>query len=101
MKEERHTDPQGRSVRTMHCAYRVSVNDDGKPEQQYLWDFIHTASHEHIVLSFHARRSEVAGVVQSLKNDIESYNQNHLRKDRKPVNMTFDFDRKVSAESAA
>ena len=101
MRQETHTDRQGRVVRTMAAAQRTIYDEDGKQSQQWLWCDIRDGNHDHVLQAFYARRSQTARDVQSLKADIESYNANYLPAGREPINMTFDFDFDAGSESDA
>jgi hypothetical protein len=71
-REQYHTDPQGRQVRTYHAA---------KPkgdEQRSLWADIHTAEPAYMELAFAQRRRQIVGDCTQLKRDVDSYNDNNL-----------------------
>jgi hypothetical protein len=71
MREEYITDPQGRKVRAKHAA-RIKIGN----KQQYLWDDIRTAGHEHMQVASQQRRQQIVGDCVQLKRDVDSYNQN-------------------------
>ena len=52
MREQKHVDPQGRTVRTMHAAKSPRTNDDGSETQLVLWDDIREAGREHVEVAF-------------------------------------------------
>lgn len=72
-REQYHTDPQGRQVRTYHAA--TSHVTGG--EQRVFWADLRTAPPEHIELAFQQRRSQIVGDCRQLKMDVDSYNENN------------------------
>jgi hypothetical protein len=88
MREEFYTDPQGRRVRSKHVA---RVRSEGR--QLFLWDDHRTASRSHMEIALKQRRRQIVGDCQQLKNDCDSYNENHA--DTKPIMLSFDFTRDV------
>src|SRR5690606_3370492 len=72
-REEYRTDPQGRRVRTRH-AFAVP-SDEGK--QLLLWGDWEKLTPKQMALSFQGRRKQVVGECRQLKNDVDSYNDNH------------------------
>lgn len=84
MREEYHTDPQGRRVRTKHAA-RMRVNG----QQTTLWGDIRTADRKHMEVAFANRRAQIVGDCRQLKNDVDSFNQN--ANDGVPIQTVFDF----------
>ncbi len=89
MREERHVDPQGRTVRTMHAAKSTRTDDDGSETQLLLWDDIRSADREHMEVAFQQRRSRLLSGCQQLKIDVDSFNENNALDE--PVQMVFDF----------
>jgi len=69
LREQFHTDPQGRQVRTYHATKLRS--GDG---QLVFWADLRTAPPEHVELAFQQRRSQVVGDCRQLKMDVDSYN---------------------------
>lgn len=84
-REDRYTDPQGRSVRRKHAV----VVKEGET-QHSLWADIETAPPEHMKLSLQQRRRGCLGDVVQLKTDMDSYNENN--NPGPPIQMSFDFD---------
>ena len=73
LREQYHTDPQGRQVRTYHAA----KNRDTSGRQQVFWADMRSAPVEHMELAFQQRRSQIVGDCTQLKRDVESYNDNN------------------------
>lgn len=73
MREDYATDSKGRRVRTKHA---VIVNRKGT--QTALWDDWKTAPRSHMIRAFQQRRDQIVGDCRQLKNDVESYNDDHL-----------------------
>lgn len=96
-KKARHLDQQGRSVRTMHAAKYAAILSDGKMVQKTLWDHIDTMSVEHAETSFRQRWDQLAGASVSLRNDVDSFNDNNPNAMGKPVQLTFNFEPVVDA----
>lgn len=71
-REQFHTDPQGRQVRTYHAAKRSSGG-----EQLVFWADLRTAPPDHVELAFQQRRSQIVGDCRQLKMDVDSYNENN------------------------
>lgn len=84
MREVVYTDPQGRSVRVLHVA-RMGKGS----AQKMLWNDIRTAPREHMEKAFQLRRRSIVGDCKHLKNDVDSYNDNHL--DEMPIQLVLDF----------
>lgn len=84
LREQYHFDPQGRSVRTKHCA-RIKVNG----EQQTLWDDLRTANPDFVAIASQQRRQQIVGDCRQLKRDVDSSNENYNLGD--PIKMVFDF----------
>ncbi len=59
MRQEKHTDPQGRKVRTFHAARQPRVDNDGVERQLVLWDDIRTADEDHMEIAFQQRRTRL------------------------------------------
>ena len=89
MREEKHTAPQGRSVRPMHAAKCERIEDDGIERQLVLWDDICTASREHMETAFQQRRTRLLSGCKQLKTDVDSFNDNNALD--KPIQMVFNF----------
>ncbi len=88
MREEYITDPQGRKVRAKHAA-RVKIGT----KQQYFWDDIRTANHEHMqVASQQKRRQQIVGDCVQLKRDVDSYNENRRPPTRIQIELDFTVD---------
>lgn len=84
MREERHTDRQGREVRTNHAA---RMDRDG--EQMMLWADIRTADRDHMEAAFSLRRKHIVGECRSLSVDVDSFNENNNK--GQPIQFRFDF----------
>jgi hypothetical protein len=89
MRDEHYTDPQGRRVRTLHAARVYSKSKSGTREQQMLWHDIRIASHDFMERAFQLRRRQIVGDCRQLKNDVDSYNDNHPNE--KPIQLLLDF----------
>jgi hypothetical protein len=70
-RDQHHSDPQGRQVRTWHAA----VNKSG--EQGTFWGDIRSAPEEHMEVAFQQRRSQIVGDCTQLKTDVDSWNDNN------------------------
>jgi hypothetical protein len=84
-REQYHTDPQGRNVRTFHAVTRSS--SFGK--QSVFWADMRDAPPEHMELAFSQRRNLIVGECIQLKNDVDSYNDNN--NSGYQIQMIFDF----------
>lgn len=93
MREEYLTDAQGRRVRAKHVA-RIKEGD----RQQYLWDDIRTASHQHMQTAIQQRRQQIVGDCVQLKYDVDSYNEN--RRPPEPIQIELDFTQDVAEVEA-
>ena len=72
LRQARHTDPQGRTVRSHHPAtYKI------EGEQLTLWAHIEEAEPEHMRVSFQQRRQGMLADVKRHAIDVESYNENN------------------------
>lgn len=71
-REQYHTDPQGRSVRTYHAAAsRAGAT------QQVFWADMRTAPREHMETAFLQRRDQIVGDCTQLERDVDSFNDNN------------------------
>ena len=84
MREEYTTDSKGRRVRTKHA---VIVKRRGT--QTALWDDWKTAPRAHMVRAFQQRRNGIVGDCRQLKNDVDSYNEDHA--DLPAIQLILDF----------
>jgi hypothetical protein len=89
-REQYHTDPQGRSVRTFHAVTRSSTA--GK--QGVFWADMREASAEHMELAFSQRRNLIVGECLQLKKDVDSYNDNNTS--GALIQMIFDFSEDIA-----
>jgi hypothetical protein len=89
-REQYHTDPQGRSVRTFHAVSRPS--SAGK--QGVFWADMRDAPPEHMELAFSQRRNLIAGECIQLKKDVDSYNDNNTS--GYLIQMVFDFSEDIA-----
>jgi hypothetical protein len=95
MREEYYTDPQGRKVRTKHAARRVDddlsePDADGPKIQKMLWHDIRTDDADHIIQALQQRRMQIVGDCKQLKNDGDSFNDNHPS--GKKIQLIFNFE---------
>lgn len=89
VREEYHTDPQGRRVRSKHAYLATEVNGDGKKVQKHLWAELESLTPNQARLSFGHRRKHIEGECIQLYTDECSYNDNNPHGD---VHQTcFDF----------
>lgn len=87
MREEYHTDPQGRRVRTKHAAkFPAPGTEEG---QMTLWHDIRNAPRKFMECSFANRRNQIVGDCVQLNTDVKSYNENVSKDD--PIPMLFDM----------
>jgi len=84
-REEYRTDRQGRKVRVRHT-FAVSEGS----EQMHLWGNWENLLPKQMALSFQGRRKQIVGECRQLKNDVDSYNENH-NKSRLPIPMSYNF----------
>ena len=87
MREERYDDAQGRRVRAKHAA-RVKRG----AVQLYLWDDMRTATREHMAISVGNRREQIVGDCFSLKQDVDSFNENYNPGPDLPLVLDFSDD---------
>ena len=88
MREDYHTDPQGRTVRTMHAARKCV---DGR--QKMLWDDIRTAEPAHIECALQLRRQQIVGDCSQLKKDQDSFNDNNMH--GATIQLSFNFEKDI------
>lgn len=75
-REQYHTDPQGRRVRTKH-ARKVQEFKDGEWVQSTLWADMRNADPEHMRASLQQRRQYIVDDCFQLKQDKDSFNDNN------------------------
>lgn len=88
-REQYHTDPQGRSVRTYHAA----TSREGE-SQQVFWADMRTAPLEHMEAAFLQRREQIVGDCSQLKRDVDSFNDNNTYGAK--YQLTLDFGQDVA-----
>jgi len=88
-REQYHSDPQGRQVRTYHAAKSRSGG-----VQKVFWADMRNAPPEHMELALTQRRKQIVGDCVQLKKDTDSYNENNG--DGAYVQMTFDFTEDIA-----
>jgi len=90
LREQYHTDPQGRSVRTFHAVSRPSSGG----RQGVFWADVRQAPVEHMELAFAQRRNLIVGACLQLKRDVDSYNDNN--ESGATIQMVFDFSEDIA-----
>jgi hypothetical protein len=73
LRSERHIDPQGRTVRTMHA---IRIVSGLKP--LYEWEDLRIARPDRIEIAFSQRRTGIYADVVRHKEDLDSYNENNI-----------------------
>jgi hypothetical protein len=86
-REDYVTDPQGRRVRRRHA---FVISDNG--EQLHLWGDWERLQPNQMALAFQGRRKQIVGECRQLKNDVDSYNENHNKKADIPMSYNFTLD---------
>ncbi len=84
MREDYTTDSKGRRVRTKHAVIMKR-----KGTQTALWDDWKTAPRSHMVRAFQQRRNQIVLDCRQLKNDVDSYNEDHA--DMPVIQLVLDF----------
>jgi hypothetical protein len=72
-REQYHTDPQGRSVRTRHAV--TEMLPDGT--QKVLWGDMRHEPEEFVQTAVQQRRRHIVGECRGLKRDVDSFNDNN------------------------
>jgi hypothetical protein len=90
LRSERHVDPQGRHVRTMH-----SIKIEGEDKPLWEWEDIRTARPERIRTAFSQRRQGILADVLRHKDDVDSYNENNTHNAQLPL---FDYNFNLDIE---
>ena len=85
LREQYHTDAQGRQVRTYHAA---------KKKQQVFWADMRDAPPEHMELAFQQRRNQIVGDCWQLKQDVDSFNDNNRH--GASYQLTLDFGEDIA-----
>lgn len=88
LREQFHTDPQGRQIRTFHATKQRTPNG----EQLVFWADLRTAPAEHVEQAFQQRRSQIVGDCRQLKLDVDSYNENNVHNGRYRLMLDFTED---------
>jgi hypothetical protein len=91
-KLKKHTDLQGRRVRSMHAAKYPKIGKNGQLTFETMWDYMEEMSLEHATVSFTQRWHQLVGGARSLKTDVDSFNDNNVRAVGKPVQLAFNFE---------
>ncbi len=99
-EKKRHTDPQGRRVRSLHAANYPRMEKNGQLIFETIWDYMQTMSAEHARVSFTQRWHQLAGGCRSLKIDVDSFNENSPRAIGQEIQLSFNFDFELDAPTA-
>jgi len=93
-------DPKGRDVREYCCARILTDKDQGK-QPQFLSNKVENATYEMVFKWLHTRHAKVGSDIQQLKNDQDSFNENHLPAGKPPIQLSFAFmnDQKMGQAS--
>jgi len=101
LANEEVTDKQGRRVRRFIAAMKMAVDEEGKVSQQWLWDDIRTAGHDHVVSGFRLRRNQARNDVRKLQIELDSYNENLLPEGYERIELSFNFEEEDDDEAVA
>lgn len=93
LRSERHIDPQGRLVRTMH-----SIKIEGADRPLWEWEDIRTAQPERMRTAFSQRRQGILADVLRHKDDVDSYNANNMYNAQLPL---FDYNFNLDIEEGS
>jgi hypothetical protein len=91
LREEYHTDPQSRRVRTNHPYKEWILGESGERQQKTMWGDIWSLNPEQMRNSVQVRRKQSLGEVRQIKIDLESYNDNNGFGAK--IQMSFNFDK--------
>lgn len=100
-QKEKITDRQGRIVRRKHSALISKVNDEGRETHVHEWSNIESMSYERMVVSVTSRHSYIRDDVEALRDDVGSFNDNHLPNGRPAIQLSFNFDVDDASDSVA
>lgn len=89
LREEYYTDPQGRRVRKKHAQRTWRIIDE-KNRQLVLWHDVTEATRPQMQAAFQQRRHGIVMDCRQLKQDVDSYNENH--NNSVPIQMKFGFE---------
>ena len=92
LRAERHTDPQGRYVRTMHAA---PIKIEGEQGTLWEWVDIRSAPPPRMRAAFSYKRQAILADVLRHKGDVDSYNDNNNFNTRLPL-FDYDFNKDVA-----
>ena len=100
-RKETHRDNRGRLVRSLVCAPQMVVLA-GSKSQQWLWDDIREAPHEHVVAAVKAMRKSCRADVRKVQEIIDSYNHDRaIPEGNQPIQLSFNFDKPDADELSA
>lgn len=92
MRLEMEVDPQGRTVRSNHCAVIIEEDAKGNKIQKRLWFDRNSATPEMMRLSLQQRRRQVLGDCKQLAADRDSYNDNNIHGAEIQLSLNFESD---------
>jgi hypothetical protein len=92
----------GQKVRLRHCCIVPTPSDDGKKLiQRTLWSHVDDATDDFLLTSLTQRRSQIQGDVNQLRADIDFINARRLQQNKRPIEMSFDFNQKPPEAASA
>lgn len=95
MAEVKHTDPQGRSVRTLVAATTTEVDEEGVSRQITIWDDIRDGSSVHLATAAKMQRKQIIGDCRSLNSWVQSANENNENLRNFQIQLSWDFTEEV------
>jgi hypothetical protein len=102
LKEEHHTDLQGRKgVRTNIAALLPYFDEDHNEKQGWFWDDIRTCSEDHLLAAFKQHREGVISDAKSLQRQMDSANDNNPNLAGRPIRMLWDLSEEVADDDAS
>lgn len=91
LRAERHIDPQGRTVRTMHP---IKVKIEGEQVPLWVWVDIRTATRKQMRKAFSRQRQAIQRDVMGHKQNVDSFNDNNINGEQIPL-FDYNFNKDV------
>jgi hypothetical protein len=89
MRADTHVDPQGREVRSILAIPTEEPDENGKLVQKWLWACLEDCAPHEVELGVAEIYKQGGKVLQSGKDVQDSYNDNHLPRGQRPVQLNF------------
>jgi hypothetical protein len=98
LRDEMHTAPNGKPMRTFQCVRSSTPSADGEASQRRLWADVRKADPSFVLAAFNERHKATRFDVRTLQADVETWNACYRPKGVQPIQLNWDFSAPQSDE---